>query len=488
MHMDDLQAKIRYPTLSFPELQSWAKLVAREVCGSRIERVFVPATPEHPELYFKNEWVLDLRQTHSSLSLYLSIRPQAAGFAVYPLKQLKPETSGSRSGFDLSLHKHLVGGKIIHVRALPGERIVVIEIQGSEQFELHLHFIPAKPLGALLKRVGDELELLSASDQREHYELPATRELTPEQLLKIPNRPELTTSISHYRELWQIAQKNAALALRKQKLEQKLQAQLQAVESKMKSLSEQLRSTEAEPDWNYFGSLLQTHFHAKPKAVNGFFELEDYEKEIQIKVPADPKLGLKNQLEKFFHSAKRKKKREEETAIRKASLQEKKDQLTDKLLKVAQSHDLSELLELEPKREILKGKEHKKLAEFTGKQYKSKEGLTLLAGRNSAENLELTFKIARGNDLWFHVKGRPGSHTVVVLPPQKSASLDTLLDAAHLCILHSGGKDWGKTEVDYTYRKYVKKIKNQTEVSYTHNKTLMVSPEPERLIRLYGSD
>jgi predicted ribosome quality control (RQC) complex YloA/Tae2 family protein len=47
--------------------------------------------------------------------------------------------------------------------------------------------------------------------------------------------------------------------------------------------------------------------------------------------------------------------------------------------------------------------------------------------------------------------------------------------------LHSGGKDWGKTEVDYTFRKHVKKIKNSQEVSYTQSKSLSVAVEDERL-------
>jgi predicted ribosome quality control (RQC) complex YloA/Tae2 family protein len=136
----------------------------------------------------------------------------------------------------------------------------------------------------------------------------------------------------------------------------------------------------------------------------------------------------------------------------------------------------------------MKGKARAQIAEFSGKQYRSEEGLIILSGRNLAENLEATFKIARGNDLWFHVKGKPGSHTVVLLPPKRTASLETLLDAAEVCILHSGGKDWGKTEVDYTYRKFVKKIKNQTDVSYTHNKTLSVVPNQARLTRLFSDE
>ena len=55
--------------------------------------------------------------------------------------------------------------------------------------------------------------------------------------------------------------------------------------------------------------------------------------------------------------------------------------------------------------------------------------------------------------------------------------LETLLDAATLAIYYSGGETWGKTEVDYTFKKHVKWIKDSTEASYTHNKTLLVDPD-----------
>jgi predicted ribosome quality control (RQC) complex YloA/Tae2 family protein len=187
--------------------------------------------------------------------------------------------------------------------------------------------------------------------------------------------------------------------------------------------------------------------------------------------------------------AKRNKKRLSETTERIQSLESKRQSLQRKLHSIQSALTLSELLELEPKKvEGMKGKARNQIAEFSGKQYRSQEGLIILSGRNLTENLEATFKIARGNDLWFHVKGKPGAHTVVLLPPKRSASLETLLDAAEVCILHSGGKDWGKTEVDYTYRKYVKKIKNQTDVTYTHNKTLSVTPNQERLTRLFSEE
>ena len=255
-----------------------------------------------------------------------------------------------------------------------------------------------------------------------------------------------------------------------------------------------MTQSQEDPDWNYYGSLLQTHFHAQPQVKNGHYELLDYEKDEVIRVPADPKLNLKQQLERFFHASKRNRTRLQESSERMKTIREKISTTSSLLQKISSTPSLEDLSAIEAQVGIVDGKkvssskEQKKIAGFSGKSFLSKEGLTILVGRNLIENLELTFKIARGNDLWFHVKARTGSHTVVLLPPKKTASLDTLLDAANLCILYSGGKEWGKTEVDYTQRKNVKKIKTQTEVSYSQNKTLSVVLDQERLKRLTAED
>jgi predicted ribosome quality control (RQC) complex YloA/Tae2 family protein len=112
----------------------------------------------------------------------------------------------------------------------------------------------------------------------------------------------------------------------------------------------------------------------------------------------------------------------------------------------------------------------------------------ILAGRSVTENLELTFKVARGNDLWFHVRGLKSAHVIVILPPKKTASLDTLLDAAQVCRVLSGYKNMGKIEVDYTQRKYVKRIKGSSLVSYTQNKTLVVENDIARIDRVFKTE
>src|SRR5690606_4501232 len=69
------------------------------------------------------------------------------------------------------------------------------------------------------------------------------------------------------------------------------------------------------------------------------------------------------------------------------------------------------------------------------RRFVSIEGYPILVGRNNEQNDRLTMRVANGNDLWLHVGGgRPGSHVVIKLPKNKTASLQTLLDAGTLAV------------------------------------------------------
>lgn len=121
----------------------------------------------------------------------------------------------------------------------------------------------------------------------------------------------------------------------------------------------------------------------------------------------------------------------------------------------------------------------------------SKEGLQIWIGRHHEENEELVQRLAKGNDVWFHLKGRPGAHGLIQLPKGKNASLDSLLDAATLVAHYSNVKGNEKADVDYTFRKYVKRVPSKKEgqflVTYSQNKTLHVQADENRLKRLFST-
>jgi len=109
--------------------------------------------------------------------------------------------------------------------------------------------------------------------------------------------------------------------------------------------------------------------------------------------------------------------------------------------------------------------------------------LAIYVGRNARENDELTFGVARSDDLWLHAHGTPGSHVVVRLEKGAEVPKESLHDAAMLALLYSDLKKSGKGDVIYTRRKWVKKAKGQAPgaVIVTQEKSLRVSLEKTRL-------
>ena len=87
--------------------------------------------------------------------------------------------------------------------------------------------------------------------------------------------------------------------------------------------------------------------------------------------------------------------------------------------------------------------------------FTSSEGFPILVGRNNRQNDKLTMKQASNQDLWFHTKNIPGSHTILVTQG-KTPGEESIRQAAMLAAYHSRAKSSSQVPVDYT------------PVSYTH--------------------
>jgi predicted ribosome quality control (RQC) complex YloA/Tae2 family protein len=117
------------------------------------------------------------------------------------------------------------------------------------------------------------------------------------------------------------------------------------------------------------------------------------------------------------------------------------------------------------------------------RRFTSTDGLPIFVGRNARGNEDLTFRLAKSDDLWLHARGTPGSHVVVRLAKGQDAPPETLRDAATLALLYSDLKRSGKGDVIYTKRKWVKKAKRQAAgaVTVTQEKSLSVVLDRARL-------
>ncbi len=106
------------------------------------------------------------------------------------------------------------------------------------------------------------------------------------------------------------------------------------------------------------------------------------------------------------------------------------------------------------------------------------ENETLICvGKNNLQNEYLTHKLAKSNDMWFHVKDGPGSHVVVFKSDELTEQ--EIRTAAMIASYYSTLGSSSSVAVDYTRVRNIKKIpgKRNCFVTYTHQKTIYIDPD-----------
>lgn len=108
---------------------------------------------------------------------------------------------------------------------------------------------------------------------------------------------------------------------------------------------------------------------------------------------------------------------------------------------------------------------------------KSAEGFTILVGKNSRQNEDVTFQHASGNDLWLHARGVPGAH-VIIKASGREVPRTTIEQAAQLAAYYSQARGSTSVPVDYTLQRHVRHMKNGGPgmVVYIHERTLYAEP------------
>lgn len=108
-------------------------------------------------------------------------------------------------------------------------------------------------------------------------------------------------------------------------------------------------------------------------------------------------------------------------------------------------------------------------------EFRTSSGYRVLCGKNNIQNDYITFKLASKLDLWFHVKGAPGSHVVLICSGEEPSEID-YTEAATIAATYSR-LEGGQIAVDYTRVKNVKKppASKPGYVTYSTNYTAYVA-------------
>jgi predicted ribosome quality control (RQC) complex YloA/Tae2 family protein len=102
----------------------------------------------------------------------------------------------------------------------------------------------------------------------------------------------------------------------------------------------------------------------------------------------------------------------------------------------------------------------------------------VLAGRTDAANDYLSLKLARPADLWFHIRGMPGSHVILRVPSGEAPGRATQELAAAIAAYHSKARSAGTVAVSCTEARHVSKPRGAKPGTVTIRKETVLKVRP----------
>ena len=270
----------------------------------------------------------------------------------------------------------------------------------------------------------------------------------------------------------------------------RVENELQKNRHKLKKQEKELLATDNAEEFRQKGELLTTFLHQVPNDQDQVI-LDNYYTNQPITIALDKALTPNQNAQRYF---KRYQKLKEAVKYLTDLIEETKATIlylesVETVLNQAGLEEIAEIREELIQTGFIRRRQREKVHKRKKpEQYLASDGKTIIyVGRNNLQNEELTFKMARKEELWFHAKDIPGSH--VVISGNLDPSDEVKTDAAELAAYFSQGRLSNLVQVDMIE---VKKLNKPTGgkpgfVTYTGQKTLRVTPDPEKIASMKKS-
>lgn len=264
----------------------------------------------------------------------------------------------------------------------------------------------------------------------------------------------------------------------------RIQNELEKNKKKLKKQEQELQDTDKAEEFRQKGELLTTYLNQVPNNQDSV-ELDNYYTGQKVSIPLNKALTPSQNAQRYF-----KKYQKLKEAVKhlgslisetKATIQYLES--VDNALNQASLSEISEIREELVQTGFVKRRHREKIQKRKKPEpYLASDGKTIiLVGKNNLQNDELTFKMSKKGELWFHVKDIPGSH--VLIKDNLNPSDEIKTDAAELAAYFSKARLSNLVQVDMIEAKKLNKPSKAKPgfVTYRGQKTLRVTPNEAKI-------
>lgn len=455
---------------------------------SKVHRDTLKEIVEESEGLLRNRFLGKIFQlSDSSLAIdfglksdgYLFISAEPSAPRLYLIKRSVRELekrSVSLSHFGQALRANLSGGKLLSITKEDDERVVRLSLSVADE----LGDFETRELVAQLTGRSANLFLLDSSGRityalraprgegqqiGEPYRPPTLQAKQPSQEPRLTRADFPTLSAAadeHYRQL--------AAEHEFDSLAANLLGNLRKEISRRTKLKANLKKdlvAHGNPDEHKrLGDLLLANI-ANAKRDGNKVKLKDYYAEgvPTIEIEIDETTSLQDAAGEAFSRYSKSKRAVDEIGTRLLQLDRELAQVEEKRVKLEKAiadHDQAALATLgERKEETTPGRKKQKASKTLPgmRRYRSSDGYEVIVGRSARDNDQLTFRVARPNDLWLHAGDYPGSHVIVRNSSRNEVPHRTIIEAAQLAAKFSQASKDSRVTIHYTQRKFLTKPK-----------------------------
>ena len=261
-----------------------------------------------------------------------------------------------------------------------------------------------------------------------------------------------------------------------------LKTHIERCEKKLAQQEEDLSNTAKLEEYRLMGELINANLWQLKKEQSEAVLPNFYDEEGgMLTVPLDIQLTPVQNAQRYFKKYQKARTTREMAAEQHESTLQELNYLEGMLLDVGKCVGESELEEIRAElqgtgyiRKNTNRRQQRALPKSKPYHYRSADGIDIYVGKNAAQNERLTGD-ARPGETWLHAKDMPGSH--VIVKAEGSIPDSTLSQAATLAAWYSKGQHSSMVPIDYTLKRYVKKIPGGATgmVTYTNQKTVYMT-------------